>query len=91
MGMDPICTYPLTRAQKKIWNIEKLFPYTPVHNIGGFIQMTGNIDYNALHKAISECFKINDSLRLRFVETDNGVRQYLHKSDDDLVASRQVV
>lgn len=82
--MDPICTYPLTRAQKKIWNIEKLFPYTPVHNIGGFIQMTGNIDYNALHKAISECFKINDSLRLRFVETDNGVRQYLHKSDDDL-------
>lgn len=32
--MDPICTYPLTRAQKKIWNIEKLFPYTPVHNIG---------------------------------------------------------
>ena len=69
--------YPLTHPQKRIWYIEKIYPNTSLYNIGGPIRIKGPIDFELLEEAINLFVQSNDGLRLRILEQDGDVKQYV--------------
>lgn len=69
--------YPLTHPQKRIWYIEKIYPGTSLYNIGGTVRIKGTIDFSILEEAINALIKNNEGLRLRFVEENTKVEQYV--------------
>jgi amino acid adenylation domain-containing protein/non-ribosomal peptide synthase protein (TIGR01720 family) len=69
--------YPLTHPQKRIWYIEKIYPGTSLYNIGGPIRIRGAVDFGILEECINVLVKRNDGLRLRFVEEQGEVKQYV--------------
>ncbi|MCP3781444.1 non-ribosomal peptide synthetase [Paenibacillus sp. MZ03-122A] len=68
--------YTLTHAQKRVWNTERIFPEQPLHNIGGSILISGQVQFDLLEKAIHAFIARNDALCLSFIETEGEVRQY---------------
>lgn len=71
--------YELTNAQKSIWYLEKMYEGLPVNVIGGYKIITGNIDLNILEESIQLFIKENDGIRLRFVEKNDEVLQYIEE------------
>lgn len=69
--------HPLTHAQLRIWYTEKLHTNTSLCNIGGTNRIKGVIDFNILEEAINILIKTNDGLRLRIVEQNEAVYQYV--------------
>jgi len=69
--------YKLTHTQKRVWNIEKKYPNTPIENIGGVVIIKGEVNIDLLKKAIQIFIKRNDGIRLRFRERDGEVYQYI--------------
>lgn len=69
--------YPLTHPQKRIWYIEKIYPDTSLYNIGGPIRIKGAIDFSILEKSINILIKNNEGLRLKFVEENGEVKQFV--------------
>lgn len=69
---------PLTHPQKRIWYIEKMYPGTSVNNIGGPVRIKGSIDLKLLERAINVFIASNDAVRLRLVEENGEVKQYVH-------------
>jgi amino acid adenylation domain-containing protein len=63
--------YPLTYAQKAIWNTEKYFPNTSINNISGTLRAKEEFDFNLIEKAINLFLKKNDALRIR-ISIQNG-------------------
>ncbi len=68
---------PLTHPQKRIWYIEKIYPGTPLYNIGGPIRIKGIVDFELLEKTINIFIKKNEGLRLRITEKEGESGQYL--------------
>jgi len=69
--------YPLTHPQKRIWYIEKIYPGTSLYNIGGPIRIKGAIDFSKLEESINILIKNNEGLRLRLVEENGEVKQFV--------------
>lgn len=69
--------YPLTHSQIAVWNTEKVFPGTSIGNVVCTGSLTGEIDYPLLEKAVNLIVEKNDGIRLRMIETCDGVRQYV--------------
>lgn len=69
--------YKLTHTQKRVWEIEKKYPNTPMENIGGVVIIKGEVNIDLLKKAIQIFIKRNDGIRLRFRERDGEVYQYI--------------
>ncbi|MDE5764858.1 MAG: peptide synthetase [Ruminococcus sp.] len=75
--------YPLTAAQK-IHNFSRMkCPFHQLLNIGTGLYIKQDTDFNLLREAIKEaCIRL-DSMRLRFLQDENGeVYQYLVPTDD---------
>jgi len=69
--------YPLTHPQKRVWYIEKIYLGTSLYNIGGPIRIKGAIDFSKLEDSINILIKNNEGLRLRFVEKNGEVKQFV--------------
>ena len=69
--------YSLTHPQKRIWYIEKLYPDTPIYNIGGPIRIKGPVNFKLLEKSINILVKKNEGLRLRFTQRNGEAFQYV--------------
>ncbi|MCX7920715.1 MAG: amino acid adenylation domain-containing protein [Clostridia bacterium] len=69
--------YPLTHAQKRVWYTENIYPDMSIHNIGGPIRIKGAIDFNKLEECINIFISRNEGLRLRFIEENGEVYQYV--------------
>lgn len=69
--------YTITHPQKRIWYIEKIYPDTSLHNIGGAVRIKGSVNFKYLEEAINVFIKKNEGLRLQFNENHNEVRQYV--------------
>ena len=69
--------YKLSHMQKKIWDIEKRDPKTPIQNIGGVVIIKGEVNLDLLEKAIQIFIKRNDGIRSRFMERDGEPYQYI--------------
>lgn len=69
--------HKLTHAQKRIWYTEKINDASPVHNIGGYIDIKGVIQTNKIFNSINILIRNNDNFRLRFKNTKSEPSQYL--------------
>lgn len=75
--------YPLTAAQR-IHNFSRLAcPYHQLLNIGTGLYIQQDVDFTLLKEAIYEAYARLDSMRLRFLQDENGeVYQYLVPNED---------
>ena len=69
--------FELTNPQKSIWVTEEFYKGTSIENIGGSTIIHAKVDFEKLKKAINLLVKNNDSLRLKFVNENNLIKQYI--------------
>ncbi|WP_338910501.1 amino acid adenylation domain-containing protein [Mycetohabitans rhizoxinica] len=69
--------HPLTTGQTAIWLAQQLRPDSPVYNIGQYTSIEGAIDPAVFEAAMRQVVDEVDSLRLQFVESNEGIRQYV--------------
>lgn len=79
---DDIVYYPLTNPQKRIWYTEKVYPNISLYNIGGPIRIKGNIEFNILESCINILIKKHEGLRLRLIEENGQVKQYVRNYEE---------
>lgn len=70
-------TYPLSTAQTEIWLAQQLHPDSPVYNIAQYTVIEGAIDPAVFEATLRQVLDEADSLRLQFVESDDGLRQVI--------------
>ena len=63
---------PLSYAQQRLWFLCQLDPESPVYNIPIAVTLKGQLDTDALQRAIGEIIRRNESLRTSFVQ-ENGI------------------
>ncbi len=63
---------PLSFAQQRLWFLEQLEPGTPFYNIPETYKITGDLNIDALQKAINKVIKRHETLRTSF-HSDNGI------------------
>ncbi len=68
--------YRLTTAQLAIWFAQKFYPESAFYNIGEYLEITGAVDSDLLEASVRSAFDQTDTLRLRFVDSDESPRQY---------------
>ena len=69
--------YPLTYAQRAIWNTENYFPKTSINNITGTLRFKEELDFKLLEKAINIIIKKNDALRIQLSILKGEPFQYI--------------
>ncbi|WP_243636854.1 non-ribosomal peptide synthetase [Rhodococcus sp. Eu-32] len=77
---------PLTGAQLGIWNAQRLEPDSPYYLVGEVLEIDASgdgvpIDVSVLIDAISATVAEADTMRLRFVASDDGPRQWIEPAD----------
>ena len=55
--------YPLTSPQREIWFDQQLHPGVPLYNIGGYIEIKGELDPVLFGQAINWLIQKHDALR----------------------------
>jgi amino acid adenylation domain-containing protein len=60
----------LSFAQRRLWFIAQLEPHSPAYNIPFAIRMRGDLNVDALHRALSEIVRRHETLRSRFLNRD---------------------
>ncbi len=68
--------FPLSESQKNIWNLERAYPGTSINHISTTVKISGRLDFALLQKSIAALLRTDATLRLRIVETDEGLLQY---------------
>ncbi|MCG1040810.1 MULTISPECIES: non-ribosomal peptide synthetase [Burkholderiaceae] len=68
-------TYALSAAQTEIWLAQQLHPDSPVYNIAQYTVIEGAIDPAVFKAALCQVIDEADTLRLQFIDGDNGLRQ----------------
>ncbi len=69
-------TYPLSYAQQRMWFLAQ-YENSSLYNISGLLQLTGDINLDALGRAFEELVERHESLRTRFVTKGEEVLQYV--------------
>jgi len=68
---------PLSVAQTGVWLAQKLAPENPAYNIGGYVEIFGEVNRSVLELAVFQVLQHADSFRYRFTDTEEGPRQVL--------------
>jgi amino acid adenylation domain-containing protein len=71
---------PLSYAQQRLWFLCQLDPDSPVYNIPIAVSLKGQLDADALQRAIREIIRRNESLRTCFAQ-ENGVPHVVISED----------
>ena len=69
--------YELTHPQKRIWYVEKVNLNTPLHNLGGCLNIYGKVDFAIMQKTINMVIERNEGMRIQLVEIDGQPMQYI--------------
>lgn len=86
--------YPLTHPQKRVWETEKFVQHSPISNLIGTIKIKGLLDFNKFEQAINLFILKNDAIRIRLVENDDGVKQYIspyHEKKFELLICNKII
>jgi len=68
--------FALSVAQTDIWFAQRLDPESACYNLGGYFEVAGEIDPALLTAALRQAVAQIDSLRINFVATGDGPRQF---------------
>ncbi|MCG1042450.1 amino acid adenylation domain-containing protein [Mycetohabitans sp. B8] len=68
-------TYALSTAQTEVWLAQQLHPDSPVYNLAQYTVIEGAIDPDAFKAALRQVIDEADTLRLQFIDSDDGLRQ----------------
>lgn len=69
--------YMLSRPQKTIWYMEKLYKGSGMTNICGTVRFKSGVDFELLNKAIDIFVSGNDAMRLKISEDNGEPYQYV--------------
>ncbi|QEU88461.1 non-ribosomal peptide synthase/polyketide synthase [Streptomyces viridosporus] len=69
---------PLTSAQSGIWFAQQLDASNPIYNAGEYLEIHGPVDVSVFEAALRQVVAEAENLRVTFVETPDGPRQYVH-------------
>jgi amino acid adenylation domain-containing protein len=75
----------LSSVQQEIWFDQLLLSDLPVYNIGGYIQIDGNVNKKFFQSAIRYVVNTNESFRTVFLTADSKPAQYFQKKLDYLL------
>ncbi|MGY0503522.1 amino acid adenylation domain-containing protein [Nocardia sp. FBN12] len=77
---------PLTGPQLGIWNAQRFDPESGRYLVGEVLEITGDapIDVELLSEAIRRTVTEAENMRLRFVETADGPRQFVSQTEAQL-------
>ena len=78
--------FPLSSRQLDIYFDQIAYPDTPVYNIGGFLIMYGEVDFNLLEKAIQQLVAESDAFRLLFAMQNNEPVQFINNKIKGLLS-----
>ncbi|WP_291560027.1 MULTISPECIES: amino acid adenylation domain-containing protein [unclassified Clostridium] len=73
----------LTHPQKRIWYIDKININSPLHNIGGCLEIDEAIDVEVMIKTINIVINNNEGLRLRFSQKEDKPIQYVQEFQNE--------
>ncbi|HEU5179227.1 MAG TPA: amino acid adenylation domain-containing protein [Candidatus Polarisedimenticolia bacterium] len=65
----------LSYAQRRLWFLHRLEPGSAAYNLPAVVELEGDLDLEALSRAMSEILRRHESLRTRFVEGPEGPEQ----------------
>ena len=77
--------FPLSESQRNIWNLERAYPGTSINHISTTVKINGRLDFALLQESISDLLRRDATLRLRIVETAEGLFQYAAPYADERV------
>ncbi len=86
---------PLTGAQAGIWNAQRLEPESPHYLVGEVVEIDGSADdvglnLDILVDAVVDTIVEAETMRLRFVDTEDGPRQWISYPPSRSDAARAV-
>ncbi|MEU1731173.1 amino acid adenylation domain-containing protein [Streptosporangium sp. NPDC020145] len=69
---DPSVTPPLSHAQERLWFLEQYRPGTTTYTVPVAVRLRGELDEEALRRALDEIVVRHEALRMRFLTTEDG-------------------
>ncbi|MEV0390938.1 amino acid adenylation domain-containing protein [Nonomuraea sp. NPDC050643] len=78
-GSEP----PLSHAQERLWFLEQYVPGTPAYTVSCTARVTGDLDPDVLRQAVREVAARHESLRSRFVTSDDGLPRVVIDPEPD--------
>lgn len=69
--------HPLSFAQERMWLINRLEPDTSLYNISSAWRLPHAVDVEALQVALRSVVERHDALRVRIVESEFGIEQFI--------------
>lgn len=68
-------TFPLSFSQQRLWFLEQLYPNSAAYNIAAAIELHGPLQRKLLEQSFLRIIQRHESLRSRFIDTENGAQQ----------------
>lgn len=69
--------HPLSFAQERMWLINRLEPDTSLYNVSSAWRLPHTVDVEALQSALGSVVERHDALRVRIVESEVGIEQFV--------------
>jgi amino acid adenylation domain-containing protein len=73
-------SFPLSFTQQRLWFLDRLAPGSGAYNIPAAIRLTGELDSQALERALNEVVQRHESLRTFFSDSSGTPRQVIASS-----------
>src|ERR1700719_3301882 len=70
---------PLSYAQERLWFMDRLEPGSTGYNVAGALRLRGELDREALERAINMIVERHESLRTHFAEVDGKASQVIER------------
>ena len=70
--VDEVARYPLSRAQRQMWDIANHLPDVPLFVVAGALRLDGPLDIAVLQRTFAELARRHEALRTRFEDTGDG-------------------
>ena len=88
-GAPELFSFPLSFAQRRLWFLEQLEPGA-AYNVPLPIRMRGQLDRQALERALDAIVVRHEALRTSFVEEDGTPLQLVHPTGSFVVEAEDV-
>jgi aryl carrier-like protein len=72
VAVNEVARYPLSRAQRQMWDIANHLPDVPLFVVAGALRVDGPLDVAVLQRTFTELTMRHEALRARFEDTGDG-------------------